>query len=595
MEIRIPSQGKFSQPNKGEIFGNVFRTTNIDFKTNPGILRLSPRLTVNTKDNDSGISGMGIPMAFITFTENSTAQYWCACGIGTGSGTSGTGKMFFSSTATPNAVFANDVTASTPTNIHADFSDMVLWRRNLYVGTYTSPASQNIARLTSSWTTNYFTGTASGSFATQGSPKNMCVGFNGNLYICDDYKVIYVDTSDVAHTSGTGTIDASGLYRPIWIRSSSNRLWIGLMTMDASSGSQGYIAEWDGIGTAFNRIYKIDAPCPLSCAIKDDVPYVIDAFGRLLKYNSAGFSEIARLPVANLNIEMPGIYNDLTNMRWVHQRGMDLVDGKINILVNNFVSTGVYVKEMPSGIWEYNEDIGLIHKGAPCTASTDWGQQAIATSGALYGTKKSTGTLLAGLSYYTDDVTTQRCGIFYDDISVNTNKRGIIEHPFVLSSSVTDTFQSLTYRFRPITLGDKIKSKFRTMKSARLPFIASITWTSTSTFTSTDANFQYVAADNEVEIVMGAGASSTARISSISGTSTYTVTIDDPIGPVSGTGKAMITNYKETLATDFSDTTVSNFTTSIGDVETKIQLKTEFRGTGDFEIDDLTVESGKSM
>lgn len=591
MTIRIPNQGKYNQSNKGEIFGNIFRTTNIDLKTNPGILRLNPRIAASTKDNDSGITGLGLPAAFITHTNSSTPQFWCACGIGQGSGTSGTGKMFVSATATPNSPFVNDTTSSTPTNLSMDFVDMVLWRKGLYVGTFTSN-SQNIARLKGAWTTNYFTGTAGGSFVTNGSCKNLCAGFNGNLYICDDYRVIYVNSSDTAVLTGTGTVDTQNVYRPIWIRSSSNRLWIGLMTQDASSGSQGYVAEWDGTGTAFNRIYKIDAPCALSCVIKDDVPWIIDAFGILKKYDGSGFTEQARLPVANLNIEMPGIYNDLTNARWIHQRGMDLVDGKINIAINNFVSTGVYVKEMPSGIWEYDETIGLHQKGSPCSDVTDWGQQLLASAGAIYGSKKSTGTLLAGFSYYTDAATTMRSGIFFDDVSVNTNKRGIMETPFITSSNVEDVYQNFIYRFRPLTAGDHILPKFRNAKDANLPFVANIKWISTTAFTSSDSNFANVLTGHEVEFVMGQAASTTSYVKGVvTSDAGRTIEIEDSIGPTTGSGMVMVTNYQKTI--DISATGIAKEVSNLGSVNTKIQMKTEFRGTGDFEVDDLTIISAK--
>lgn len=588
MQVRIPNQGQYVQPSRGEIFGNVFRTTNLDLKTNPGILRLTSRLTINV--NSLNINNMGLPLAFAV---HSDGKYWAATGIGTGQGTSGSGVMLSSASTTPSSAFAADLTASTPTQIHSDYSDMVVWRKLILVGTYASTPTQRIAKLSgSTWTANWFNGVTTGSFVSTGSPKNMCVGFNGNLYICDDYKVIYVNTSEVAVTSGVGTVDSGSVYRPIWIRSTSNRLWVGLMSLDSYTGSVGYVAEWDGTGQAFNRIFKIDAPCAPSACVKDDVLHIIDAYGILKKFNGSGFAEVARLPVANLNIEMPGIYNDLTNNRWIHQRGMDLVDGKINILVNNLVSTGVYVKEMPSGVWEYDEKIGLYHKNAPCISSADWGQQALAKVGALFGTKRSDATYLAGTTLYNDNASTSFNAISYDDISVNTNKKGTIEYPFVSSPSTIDSWKKMTYRYRPLTSGDHIVMKYRNMKDAHLPFISSATWTSTTTFTSTDSNYQYVSAGNEVEIIMGAGGSSISKITSITeNAGTYTITIEDAVG--SGSGKVMITNYKKCL--DISTTGLATESNLVGEFSTKIQVKTHFIGTGDFEVDDLTIESAKQQ
>lgn len=587
--IVIPQQGKFTQSNRGDIFGNVNRTQNIDFKTSPGKLKISPRLTINTKSDDGGISNMGVPLAFVAHTISSTKQYWTAAGIGTSSN-NGTGTMLVSASTTPQSVFANDVTSNTPTTIHADYSDMVEWTNGLFVSKFGAGAS-NISRLIGSWTPSWFTATAGGSFTVNGGLKNMEVGFNGNLYITDDDLIIYVNTAGSAVLSGTGTIDFNGAYRAIWIRSSSKYLWIGLMSFDASFGTKGFVAQWTGTGTAPDAIYNINAPCALSCTILDDVPYIIDAYGRLKKFNGTGFVEIERLPVANQNIEMPGIYNDLTNSRWIHQRGMDVVDGKINILVNNFVSTGVYVEDMPSGIWEYDPQIGLYHKNAPCITSIDWGQQSLLTTGAIYGTKRSTATYLAGLSYYTDDATTSKNAIFYDDIATDTNKRGIILTPFLSSNQIQDTWQKVNYRFTQLPSGDKIIGKFRTMKKANLPFVASITWTSTSSFSSSNANFQYVSVGEEIEIIMGTGASTTAHISAIQlgGASTYIVTLDEAIGPSSGTGKVKANNFKK-MGT-ISNQNIDTQSLPVMESDIKVQIKTEMRVTGAFELDDLTLIS----
>lgn len=590
MTVRIPNNdGKFSQPNKGDIFGNIYRTQNIDLKTAPGKLRVSSRLIVNTKSDDVGISNMGVPLAFVAHTQASTKQYYAACGIGTGA-TTGSGKILVSASTTPNSAFANDVVANSPTTIHADYSDMVEWVRCLYVSKW-SGAANNISKLDSSWTASWYTGTAGGSFTTAGGPKTMCVGFNGNLYVTDDDLVTYVNTAGTAVLSGTGTIDFLGAYRPIWIRSSSNKLWISLMEFDASFGTKGYIGMWDGTGTALNTLYYIDAPCALSGVVLNDVLYILDAYGILKKFDGGGFKEVARLPVANQNIEMPGIYNDLTVSRWVHMRGMDIVDGKINIVVNNFVSTGVYVKDMPSGVWEYDPEIGLYHKDSPCATTSDYGQQGILTSGAIMGTKRSTATMLVGGAHYTDDVTTSKNAIYYDDIATNTNKRGIVTTPFVNSAQIKDTFKEVGYRFRPIPSGDKIIGKYRYAKKANLPFIASITWTSTTTFTSTDANFAYASDGDEIEVFMGKGASTTAHISGtpVLNTGTYTVTLDDTIGFSSGTGKVTVDNFKKTGA--ISEQDISSQELTVGNDATRIQVKTEIRATGDFELDDITIAS----
>lgn len=600
MSYRIPNNGIYNQPSKGDSQGNLYTSHNLDLRKNPSKLGVSSRLTVLVKDNDSGISNMGVPIAVAIAQKTNVKQYYVACGIGQGIGTAGTGKILVSDSATITDDYDNEGTASTPTTIHLDYSDMVGWRSFLYVSTFTLVASSKLQQLTSSWDTD-FLNTRSGAYKTQGGLKNLCPAFNGNLYFTDDDEVNYIPPSGNAVQSGTGIVDCLGVYRPIWIRSSSNRLWIGLMTKDSGIGSRGFVAEWDTTGTAFNKVYDIEAPCALSCAIKNDVPWIVDAYGRLKRFNGGAFVEVARLPVANMNIEMPGIYDDTTNARWIHHRGMDVVDGRININVNNFVSTGVYIEEMPSGVWELNEDNPifpfLYHKASPCTTSAasviDWGQKQISTAGCLFGSKRSTATYLAGYGYYTDNATTERKGLFYDDIATNANKRGIFTLPFISSSEVGDTWQKLSYRFRPLQSGDSIIAKQRTAKHATLPLLIGITWTSTTTFTTSTNILAYDAATlgfkPEIEIVMGTSSGTTAQITGVvdSGGGVYTATLDDAIGAISGSGKAYITNFRK--ITSITDTGIHESTQPIGVSDTKVQIKTELRVTGDFELDDITI------
>lgn len=603
MTVRIPAQGVFSQPNKGDIFGNLSETQNVDLRTNPGRLRLSPRLTVAVKDNDTSITNMGVPSAFAAY-ETTSARYIAMCGIGEGSGlgNTGSGKLMISDDSSFTSDWDNDGLANTPTTIHAGFSDMVVWNDWLLVSIY-SGSAHNISKLAATtWTASWFLGTLGATFnVSNGSIKNMCPGFNGNLYITDGDSVIYIAASGVsAVTSGTGTIDTGGKYTVTWIRSSSNKLWIGLMSPDAGIGTKGFVAEWDATGTAVQKIYDINAPSALSCVIVDDVPYIIDAFGILKKYTGTGFSEVARLPVANQNIEMPGIYNDLTNTRWINHRGMDVSNGQILINVNNFVSSGVYVQDMPSGIWVFDPkkpEQGIYHQNSPCADSNDNGQQLLLTAGAVFGTKRTIGNYLAGYGYYTDSGSTSRNGAFYDDVATTTNKRGIFTLPFIQADQIEDVFQKASYRHSPLPSGDKIIAKFRTQKSTTLPFIASFTCVSGTQFTSTDANFANVSVGNECQFVQGKHSGTTAHVSAIQvAGGTYTVDLDESVLSSSGSGKVKMTNFKKVES--FSQQNQMSHESPLSDAgsTTKIQIKTELRFSGDTEIDDLTLlNEGKKL
>lgn len=600
--FRIPNQGQLSQPNKGDIQGSLSSSLNLDLRTNPGRIRLSPRLKVLTKDNDSSITGMGLPIAFVNYghTDGSIRTLVITGKGDVGSG--GSGQIFMSSNSDYGAFvdLAGNYATNDPTTISALFSDAIVWRNDagvrVYVSVDPSVGDMEVYELAGdTWDTNWGSSDISINFGSD-HPVNFWIDPNGSLHFTNEGKVGTVTTAE-ALVSGSGTIDFANKYRPIWGRANSNRNWIALMTWSSAAltKADGFIAEWDGAGTAANKIYKIDAPCALSGCVCRDIFYFIDAYGILKKYSSNGFVEVARLPVANMNIEMPGVYNPLTNNKWIHHRGMDVVNDKINIVVNNFVSTGVYVEEMPSGVWEFdpeNPSLGLYHKNSPCADTTDWGQQAIVEggAGAIFPLKDTNGNSMVGFSYYTDDATTQKYGIFYDDIVANTSKRGSFTTTFMSSEQIDDSWAKADYRHARLPSGDKVIGKYRTYKNSNFPFIASATWTSTTTFTSTDTDFANVSGGEEVEPVMGKSASTTAHVSSISYSNpTYTVTLDEAIGQSSGTFKVKVDNFKKMGVISATDETETSL--PIGDTATKVQIKTEIRATGDFEVDDVTIIS----
>lgn len=621
MTARIPEKGKISQPNLGEIYGNVSRTTNIDLKTSPGKIKTSSRLVLNTKDNDSGITDMGVPVAFTSLNGN----YFAFCGIGTG-GTSGTGRVLRTATDDISAPFVNDTNTNTPTDVHQDYSDGVFWangnyvagsiddsiRPSLFLTTFniTSKIAKSYAG--GYWNPNWFGATVAGTFRSDGGVKNLCVSIKtGNLYIGDGDRLIYVPkvpyqtnlNAVLTNTAGAnnsnnqnGTVDFNNYYKVIWIRATSQYLYIGLVNnyQNGKGAMKGFVAQWDEQGTAVNKLYDTNSPMALSCCVFEDVPYIIDAYGVIKKYGGTGFYEVARLPVANLNIEMPGIYNPDSNTRWVPHRGMEVVDGKININVNNYVSSGVYVDDMPSGIWEFdpnNPTQGVYHKESPCASSDDYGQQAIQTAGAILPSKRTNGTFLAGFGYYTDNETTVRKGIFHDDIATNTNKHSILTTAFLSSDKIEDVYQKVIYRFRSLKLGDKIIGKYRTSKNYNYPMIANALWVTPSELNSTDVSLANAQTGDEVEIIMGAGSTTTAHIQGpiyFDGV-TYVINLDEAIGPASGGCKIKINNFIKMQ--EFNLLNLSNTEMAIAKNDVQVQVKTEFRVSGDFELNDITVVS----
>jgi hypothetical protein len=125
--------------------------------------------------------------------------------------------------------------------------------------------------------------------------------------------------------------------------------------------------------------------------------------------------------------------------------------------------------------------------------------------------------------------------------------RGYMVTAKVQAEAITEGAPQAYVRFRPLaTAEDKIVVKHRRAEKAGFPIrYASVTWTDGDTFTTTDTRFANVAAGHEIEVIAGRASGCLAHVSSISGTSTYTVNLDE--------------SFPEVAASDVSYVTVDNW------------------------------------
>src|SRR3990167_10986940 len=79
MPFSIPTKEKlWIQPNKGESFGNLYATFNMDFDSVLGKVGTSRRVIIRTDSTDD--SDLGVPWAFIRTSADSTDRWWAGCG-----------------------------------------------------------------------------------------------------------------------------------------------------------------------------------------------------------------------------------------------------------------------------------------------------------------------------------------------------------------------------------------------------------------------------------------------------------------------------------------------------------------------------------
>jgi len=165
--------------------------------------------------------------------------------------------------------------------------------------------------------------------------------------------------------------------------------------------------------------------------------------------------------------------------------------------------------------------------------------------------------------------------------------RGYIVTPKIFSAEVTDTFNNLVLKYSPFTSElDKIIIKYRTEDDRRdeIDTVNSAwraTWTSTTTFTSTQSDLSSAIVGDEVEFLNGAAGGMLAHITAISeNAGTYTITIDETFDNyITGDLSTFVfRNWKKYAI--ISETGLGYLVKNLDAKGKFIQLKIELRGIG---------------
>ena len=177
--------------------------------------------------------------------------------------------------------------------------------------------------------------------------------------------------------------------------------------------------------------------------------------------------------------------------------------------------------------------------------------------------------------------------------------RGYFITPKTFSTSITDTYNLITLKFSPfLSENDKIIIKYRTVDDRRDEIAVSgtswkATWTSTTTFTTTEPEFENAEIGDEVEFLSGGGSGICSHITSITGTSTYTVTIDETYDYyVAGAIATFVfRNWKKHATVSYGDTNADQgfISSQLGVTGKFIQLKIELRGV-QTQIEGLSID-----
>lgn len=589
--IYIPNRktSRYGKPSRGELFGSIWASKNIDFSSNIGKARLAGRMYSAYDSGDD--ADFDVPVAFLISNADTTNRVWALTQSNAAATNDGLlWKGNGADKTDPSLAWTQDAIASSPTTV---VDNMVIFGQASSYDRLVVATPTNLSMLNNgAWTASWWQGTLAQAALTSGNPHHI-YSFSTFLIVPDGNVIHIIDDSLVVVTN---RIVLPKDYTILWIGDDGNRVYIGTRN---SKGGDGLVFPWAPTAAGnetYDRPMRVKARASFAGVALNGVMHVINDKGQLLADNGVDFGgpegapHVAALPVYESPFEWR---DDLSANKMVHPNGMKVIDGKINMLINAGVvvasaSPTQLLPNMPSGIWENDPELGLYCKytlgqydGA---TNNDWGASAIQRNGALFESTKAKGTLAAGAVVYTDNATTELPGIFVSNGRSTTGNRGY----FVTSQLKPGRGQILFSRMEALVKefensDDVIVIKARATKKKAFEddpdaYRYIISWTSTTTFTTATSGFSNAAVGDEVEVVVGKGAGALAHISAISLVGgTYTVTIDEAVPNVSGTAQIRVTNFKK-LGSIADQATKSAFFRVMKRANW-VQFKVELRGT----------------
>lgn len=607
MKKLFPPQNQdytYLQTNRSDVLGSLWSGFNLDFQTNIGVIRLAQKLVTNTTSSDD--SDLGLPSAFELYS----GRWWAICNT----------TIFRTPTSTTDitAGFVEDTSTGAVKTYDATISDLAVFDNRIWSTTNDTLYSST----GSTWTSR-------DTLDTDFIHKLLYFKNQDRLYYTlNDHDILSINASNAVAEVGEQFAISLGdsVGNITTMVATSNLIWIGLLQVDnstANTGNYGSVVSWDGNGIEVTS-YPLTTAGVLAMVVLDNIPYAIDSEGRILGFNQQGFQELGRLPINRILLSGATITSSggTASFRYVHFNGM--VATKNNTLlvsirnVNQNTQSNIS-ENLPSGVWEFDlatrnftHRYSFSLKSISSSTVSDYGQNRISAPGALKintmaedGTL-GRGTLLAGCNYFTD-ATTVKSGIFIDSpaspaTNVEGQKRGYFVTTWFTSDEIQDKWTRLwtTYR-RFLDSTDKIIFKYRLNEET--PTVATITWTSTNTFTTTTDVSAYAPAvspfnsttGGEVEVVRGTGSGSCTHISSIVNNSgTYTVTLDNVVPNVTGTATARFQKWIK-IYPEITGQVKSYESLSINDSNVKIQIKCVMEWTGDDEFYKMAIWSNEDI
>ena len=596
------------KPSKGDFFGALWQTRNIDLTIKPGAIKLAEGLgTLMTSVTDGDFE---VPTALIRSNADTTDRWWCLVQT---NGIARDGVLFKSSGEASFGVSTQDTGTNTPTDAcdNMEIFGEANGEDRLVVARDTDLAMLNNG---TTWDHDWWTNTLSQSALSASNPH----------YVHNFLNLLLVPDGNVLHTIDdslvvvTERITLPDEYQILWIKNDGRFAYIAARH---KKGGEGLIFPWNGTTVQYDDPLHVGSNWPLAGAIdENNLLHIMNDAGELLQITGSGFTKLAELPFRYAHSRW---YTDRTDGdlgKWNHAivpNGMDFIDSeKLQMCVaTNRGSSGTETAPLPNfqgGIWEYTPDTGLYCKHGFSGNGSDVGAGSINASGLLKGVKHLSGQTytIAGASVPTNATPSTREGLFNTlGVSTPATNRGYfvtakLENP----SAVRSFWKRIHLAFRGFERStDRIVVKYRTeqvrqfMHSAAGDSVGGAyfngTWSDTGgdTFTSTD-DLSNIQIGDEIEILYGEFAGMLAHVSSISESGgTYTVVLDESIGTTTSSATFRMRVQRFTKLNTISDQALVKKLMTIAKRSSWIQFKVELRGSETSpELEKLLIESGLS-
>lgn len=340
--IKLPLNGKWTQPNDSSKLGSILYSKNINLDEN-GFLKLSPR-SINIFDDSANTANLAdedfnYPTAF---GRKSDGSFYLAT----------TNEPFNISLSETTKTIAEDTSSDNP-NLTFD-SHGVWWQNRFYESTSTI-VSYNTS---GTWTASAITGLTSGvrhPLCVFKNRNQLCVG-NGN--VVKQYNTSHSGTTDLTIPSDFEVIGLA-----------YNNYTMGIITRlgnDSEGQNQdSYFFAWDGSTGSADTGVSIGAYTAVCIFPYKSSFVIVNSVGQLLYWNGGGFDELAHFPIYVSQHR----WGDLLN--YLSYGDNIVVDGD-TILFNlgfDLKNAGRYQEQYdvktPSGVWCYDPEVGLYHRASP--------------------------------------------------------------------------------------------------------------------------------------------------------------------------------------------------------------------------------------